>query len=85
VTPATPSLTATLNDRRDGQSVVAGRDDLFQSGEESALNRTDAERVQQALDAAIDGDVEPFVALLAPDLEWRGVERGHLWWRRAPS
>jgi hypothetical protein len=24
---------------------------------------------------------EPFLALLAPDLEWRGVERGHLWWR----
>ena len=40
---------------------------------------------QAAFDAAIGGDVEPFVALLAPGVEWRGVERGHLWWRSAPS
>ena len=46
---------------------------------------TDAERVQRAFDAAIAGDVEPLVALMAPDLEWRGIERGHLWWRSAPS
>lgn len=45
----------------------------------------DAERVQQAFDAAAGGDVEPLVELMAPGLEWRGVERGHLWWRRAPS
>jgi ketosteroid isomerase-like protein len=46
---------------------------------------TDAERIEEALDAAIGGDVEPFVAVLAPDVEWRGVERGRLWWRAAPS
>ena len=46
---------------------------------------TDAERIQAAYDAAIAGDVEPLVRLLAPDLEWRGVERGFLWWRHAPS
>jgi hypothetical protein len=45
----------------------------------------DAVRIEQAFEAAISGEVEPFVALLAPDLEWRGVERGHLWWRSAPS
>ena len=45
----------------------------------------EVERIQQAFDAAIAGDVEPLVALLSPDLEWRGIERGHLWWRHAPS
>jgi ketosteroid isomerase-like protein len=49
------------------------------------MPETDAVLVQRAFDAAIGGDVEPFVALLAPDLEWRGVERGHLSWRSAPS
>jgi ketosteroid isomerase-like protein len=49
------------------------------------MSATDRQRVQDALDAAIAGDVDPLVALLAPDLEWRGVERGHLWWRSAPS
>jgi ketosteroid isomerase-like protein len=44
-----------------------------------------AERIQQAYDAAVNGDVGALVALLSDDLEWRGVERGHLWWRRAPS
>ena len=49
------------------------------------IPEADAVRIQAAFDAAIGGDVEPFVALLAPGLEWRGVERGHLWWRSAPS
>jgi ketosteroid isomerase-like protein len=47
------------------------------------MPEADAVRIQRAFEAVIDGDVEPFVAL-APDLEWRGVERGHLWWRSAP-
>jgi hypothetical protein len=38
-------------------------------------------RIQEAFGAAIGGDVELFVALLAPDLEWRGVQRGHFWSR----
>jgi hypothetical protein len=25
------------------------------------------------------------VALFDTNLAWRGVQRGHLWWRRAPS
>ena len=51
----------------------------------SVMSEADAARVQQAFNAAISGDVEPLVALLAPDLEWRGVQRGHLRWRSAPS
>ncbi|HYX44705.1 MAG TPA: hypothetical protein VE760_06645 [Acidimicrobiales bacterium] len=46
---------------------------------------SDAQRVQAAFDAAVEGDVEPLVALFAPDLDWRGITTGHLWWRRTPS
>lgn len=49
------------------------------------MAQPDAQRVQQAFDATIAGDVEPLVALLSPDLEWRGIERGHMWWRSAPN
>jgi ketosteroid isomerase-like protein len=49
------------------------------------MPQANAVRVQAAFDAAIAGDVEPLVALLAPGVEWRGVERGHLWLRSAPS
>jgi ketosteroid isomerase-like protein len=38
-----------------------------------------------ALDAMNRGDVAPAVALLDPDVEWRGRQSGHLWWRREPS
>jgi hypothetical protein len=44
-----------------------------------------AERVQGVYDAAIAGDVEPLVALFDRTLDWRGVQRGRWWWRRAPS
>lgn len=49
------------------------------------MAQPEVERIQHAFDDAIGGDVEPLVGLLSPDLEWRGVERGHLWWRGAPS
>jgi ketosteroid isomerase-like protein len=45
----------------------------------------DAAQVQAAYDAAIAGDLDPLVALFDPALEWRGLERGHLWWKRAPA
>ena len=38
-----------------------------------------------ALAAMNRGDVEPAVALLDPDVDWRGRARGHLWWRQTPS
>jgi hypothetical protein len=41
--------------------------------------------IQAALDAAVAGDLDPLVGLLDPDLDWRGIRRGHLWWRRAPA
>ena len=41
--------------------------------------------LQAALDALNDGDVEPTVALMGQELEWRGLRRGHLWWAHTPS
>jgi ketosteroid isomerase-like protein len=41
--------------------------------------------IQAAFDAAISGDLDPLVDLFDPDLDWRGIERGHLWWRHAPA
>lgn len=38
-----------------------------------------------ALEAMNHGDVEPAVALLDPDVDWRGRPTGHLWWRHEPS
>ena len=42
-------------------------------------------RLQDATAAFNDGDVDPLVALLHPDLDWRGITRGHLWWKQTPS
>jgi ketosteroid isomerase-like protein len=42
------------------------------------------EMLQSAAEAYSRGDVEPFVALLDEDVDWRGVTRGHLWWKRTP-
>ena len=44
-----------------------------------------ADRLREAADAYVAGDVEPFVALLHPDVEWIGRTRGYLWWRSTPS
>jgi hypothetical protein len=41
--------------------------------------------LQGAYDEAIAGDLGPLVALFHDDLHWRGLERGHLWWRKAPA
>ena len=41
--------------------------------------------IQRALDVAVTGDLDPLVGLFAADLEWRGPEHGHLWWRKAPA
>jgi hypothetical protein len=43
------------------------------------------DRLRNASHAYRKGDVEPFVSLLDEGMEWRGVTRGHLWWRRTPS
>jgi ketosteroid isomerase-like protein len=45
---------------------------------------TNAERLQAAAEAYNRGDVEPLVALLDDDVDWRAYTRGHLWWKRTP-
>jgi ketosteroid isomerase-like protein len=41
--------------------------------------------LRAAAEALNNGDPEPFASLFAADAEWRGVSRGRLWWKRAPS
>ena len=41
--------------------------------------------MQQAVAALGRGDVEPVVALMDADVDWRGPTQGHLWWRTAPG
>jgi ketosteroid isomerase-like protein len=43
------------------------------------------DQLRAAADSLNRGDPEPFVSLLAPDAEWRGVSHGHLWWKRTPA
>jgi ketosteroid isomerase-like protein len=43
------------------------------------------DRLRAAIAALNAGDAAPFASLFAPDAEWRGVSRGVLWWRDAPS
>ena len=42
-------------------------------------------RLREAAAAFNRGDPEPLVALLHPDLEWRGFARGYLWRRHTPT
>jgi hypothetical protein len=43
------------------------------------------DELRVAVEALNQGDVEPFLALLDEDSEWRGLTTGHLWWKQAPS
>jgi ketosteroid isomerase-like protein len=43
------------------------------------------EQVRQAYEALGTGDVEPLVALMHPDMEWRGRRQGWRFWRPRPS
>lgn len=44
-----------------------------------------ADGVRAAYEALGDGDVEPLVALMSEDMEWRGVTGGWRFWRPVPS
>lgn len=43
------------------------------------------EQLRAAAAALNEGDPEPLASLFAENAEWRGVSRGHLWWKRTPS
>ena len=43
------------------------------------------ELLSNGFSAAVRGDIEPLVALFDDNMQWRGIERGVLWWRHAPA
>jgi len=43
------------------------------------------DQLRAAAEALNRGDPEPFVSLLDEDAEWRGVQRGLLFWKHTPS
>ena len=43
------------------------------------------DELRAAVEALNRGDPGPFASLFAEDAEWRGLSRGHLWWKRTPS
>lgn len=43
------------------------------------------DRLRAAAKALEEGDPEPFASLIAEESEWRGVPRGHLWWKRTAT
>jgi hypothetical protein len=43
------------------------------------------DQLRAAAEALSNGDPEPFASLLAENAEWRGISRGHLWWKQTPS
>jgi hypothetical protein len=45
----------------------------------------DAESIRTAYEALAERNVEPFVALLDDELEWRGRRSGWRIWRPQPS
>jgi ketosteroid isomerase-like protein len=46
---------------------------------------SDLEALKSAYAAAADGEVSALSDLFTPETVWSGVERGVLWWRRAPT
>lgn len=43
------------------------------------------ERLREATKALNEGDPGLFASMFAEDAEWRGMPRGHLWWKHTPS
>jgi hypothetical protein len=43
------------------------------------------DQLRSAAEALGQGDPEPFALLMAQDAEWRGIPRGHLWWKFTPA
>lgn len=41
--------------------------------------------LRAAADALAKGDPELFASLFAEGAEWRGLSRGHLWWKQTPK
>jgi hypothetical protein len=46
---------------------------------------SDFDKLRSAYVDANNGELDGLVGMFATDTVWHGVERGHLWWRNAPS
>jgi hypothetical protein len=75
------------------QGIILGRAGLYQPVQ-SATRPSSASRgilsdvvdqLRAAAEALSQGDPEPLASLFAEDAEWRGLSRGHLWWKHTPS
>lgn len=49
------------------------------------MDQADVERLEAAVAALNDGDLDPFVGLIDDDMVWTGQPQGWLWWRHTPS
>lgn len=49
------------------------------------MQPADLELLAGAVEALNDGDLEPFVDLMAQDMVWAGLPQGWLWWRHTPT
>jgi hypothetical protein len=43
------------------------------------------DQLRAAAESLAEGNPEPLASLFAEDAQWRGVSRGHLWWKQTPS
>ena len=49
------------------------------------MDQADLEKLEAAVSALNDGDLEPFIGLIHDDMVWTGQPQGRLWWRHTPS
>ncbi len=49
------------------------------------MDPADVKRLEAAVVALNDGELEPFVGLIADDMVWEGRSQGWLWWRHTPQ
>lgn len=49
------------------------------------MRSAEFEVIRAAYEALNRGDPEPLAGLFNHDTVWRGIERGFLWWRQAPT
>jgi hypothetical protein len=51
----------------------------------STISRVSTEPIRSAYEALVTGDVEPLVALIHPQMEWRGRRQLSRFWRSPPA
>jgi len=49
------------------------------------MDSVSVEALRSVVDALNQGEIQPFVDLMADDMVWEGSAHGWLWWRPTPS